>query len=149
MLFIFTFIFSFLNSLFKVLILKFQVGINPQLKVNSFASCVFIFQGYLYSSASQLYGVELNGDFCQLQEMIIKKYQFTERIKVLFKIFILLSIVQQIQPSFFSTGVGKYLNLSFIAVVQKQIELIFYNVNNEDDMYIIQGETDHQPRLDA
>ncbi|ELK11326.1 hypothetical protein PAL_GLEAN10008497 [Pteropus alecto] len=40
-------------------------------------------QGYLYSSALQLYGVELNGDFCQLQEMIIKKYQFTDRIKVL------------------------------------------------------------------
>ncbi|KAM9711312.1 uncharacterized protein ACBT57_020744 isoform 1-T1 [Dama dama] len=40
-------------------------------------------KGYLYSSASQLYGVELNGDFCQLQEMIIKKYQFTDRIKVL------------------------------------------------------------------
>ncbi|XP_036307636.1 uncharacterized protein LOC118726663 isoform X1 [Pipistrellus kuhlii] len=35
------------------------------------------------SSALQLYGVELNGDFCQLQEMIIKKYQFTDRIKVL------------------------------------------------------------------
>ncbi|XP_023607288.1 uncharacterized protein LOC102428347 isoform X1 [Myotis lucifugus] len=40
-------------------------------------------QGYLYSSALQLYGVELNGDFCQLQEIIIKKYQFTDRIKVL------------------------------------------------------------------
>ncbi|KAB0369483.1 hypothetical protein FD755_019488 [Muntiacus reevesi] len=42
-----------------------------------------LYGGYLYSSASQLYGVELNGDFCQLQEMIIKKYQFTDRIKVL------------------------------------------------------------------
>ncbi|OWK09055.1 hypothetical protein Celaphus_00015417, partial [Cervus elaphus hippelaphus] len=41
-----------------------------------------LYGGYLYSSASQLYGVELNGDFCQLQEMIIKKYQFTDRIKV-------------------------------------------------------------------
>ncbi|MBZ3869675.1 hypothetical protein SUZIE_104125 [Sciurus carolinensis] len=39
--------------------------------------------GYLYSSAVQLYGVELNGDFCQLQEMVIKKYQFNDRIKVL------------------------------------------------------------------
>ncbi|ELW63180.1 Bromodomain adjacent to zinc finger domain protein 1A [Tupaia chinensis] len=39
--------------------------------------------GYLYSSAQELYGVKLNGDFCQLQEMVIKKYQFTDRIKVL------------------------------------------------------------------
>ncbi|XP_040332860.1 uncharacterized protein LOC121031648 isoform X4 [Herpailurus yagouaroundi] len=42
-----------------------------------------LYGGYLYSSALQLYGVELNGDFCQLQEMVIKKYQFTDRIKVL------------------------------------------------------------------
>ncbi|XP_016007571.2 uncharacterized protein LOC107514413 isoform X2 [Rousettus aegyptiacus] len=42
-----------------------------------------LYGGYLYSSALQLYGVELNGDFCQLQEMIIKKYQFTDRVKVL------------------------------------------------------------------
>nr|XP_040130782.1 uncharacterized protein LOC101964833 isoform X2 [Ictidomys tridecemlineatus] len=42
-----------------------------------------LFGGYLYSSAEQLYGVELNGDFCQLQEMVIKKYQFNDRIKVL------------------------------------------------------------------
>ncbi|OBS83162.1 hypothetical protein A6R68_22844 [Neotoma lepida] len=39
--------------------------------------------GYLYSSAAQLCGVELNGEFCQLQEMVIKKYQFSDRIKVL------------------------------------------------------------------
>ncbi|XP_021258050.1 uncharacterized protein LOC110401357 isoform X2 [Numida meleagris] len=39
-------------------------------------------KGYLYSSASQLYGVEMNADFCQLQEMTITKYQFTDRIKV-------------------------------------------------------------------
>ncbi|XP_074854921.1 uncharacterized protein LOC142015344 isoform X2 [Carettochelys insculpta] len=42
-----------------------------------------LFAGYLYSSASQLYGVEMNGDFCQLQEMIIAKHQFTDRVKVL------------------------------------------------------------------
>ncbi|XP_067390218.1 uncharacterized protein [Emydura macquarii macquarii] len=42
-----------------------------------------LFGGYLYSSASQLYGVEINADFCQLQEMIIAKYQFTNRVKVL------------------------------------------------------------------
>ncbi|CAM4688498.1 unnamed protein product [Lepidochelys kempii] len=42
-----------------------------------------LFGGYLYSSASQLYGVEMNADFCQLQEMIITKYQFTDRVKVL------------------------------------------------------------------
>lgn len=42
-----------------------------------------LYGGYLYSSALQLYGVELNGDFCQLQEMVIKKYQFSDRIKVI------------------------------------------------------------------
>ncbi|XP_055464688.1 uncharacterized protein LOC129678040 [Psammomys obesus] len=42
-----------------------------------------LYGGYLYSSALQLCGVELNGEFCQLQEMIIKKYQFSDRIKVL------------------------------------------------------------------
>ncbi|XP_074069471.1 uncharacterized protein LOC141506531 [Macrotis lagotis] len=41
-----------------------------------------LFVGYLYSSASQLHGVEMNQDFCQLQEMIIAKYKFTDRIKV-------------------------------------------------------------------
>ncbi|XP_062479263.1 uncharacterized protein LOC134166009 isoform X2 [Pezoporus occidentalis] len=41
-----------------------------------------LFAGYLYSSASQLYGVEMNADFCQLQEMMITKYQFIDRIKV-------------------------------------------------------------------
>ncbi|XP_004612173.2 uncharacterized protein LOC101555821 isoform X1 [Sorex araneus] len=42
-----------------------------------------LYGGYFYSSALQLYGVELNGEFCQLQEMIIKKYQFADRIKVI------------------------------------------------------------------
>ncbi|KAM9645118.1 uncharacterized protein ACIGJ3_014225 isoform 2-T2 [Trichechus inunguis] len=42
-----------------------------------------LYGGYLYSSALQLYGVEMNEDFCQLQEMVIKKYQFTDRVKVL------------------------------------------------------------------
>ncbi|KFV90357.1 hypothetical protein N326_00576, partial [Eurypyga helias] len=41
-----------------------------------------LFAGYLYSSASQLYGVEMNADFCQLQEMMVTKYEFTDRIKV-------------------------------------------------------------------
>nr|XP_031360789.1 uncharacterized protein LOC110477190 [Lonchura striata domestica] len=39
-------------------------------------------KGYLYSSASQLYGVEMNADFCQLQEMMVTKYEFIDRIKV-------------------------------------------------------------------
>ncbi|KAJ7417205.1 hypothetical protein WISP_65980 [Willisornis vidua] len=36
----------------------------------------------LLISASQLYGVEINSDFCQLQEMMIIKYEFIDRIKV-------------------------------------------------------------------
>ncbi|XP_061223560.1 uncharacterized protein LOC133219918 isoform X6 [Neopsephotus bourkii] len=46
-----------------------------------------LFAGYLYSSASQLYGVEMNADFCQLQEMMVTKYQFIDRIKLLLLIY--------------------------------------------------------------
>uniref|UniRef100_A0A8D0HBK1 Methyltransferase type 11 domain-containing protein n=1 Tax=Sphenodon punctatus TaxID=8508 RepID=A0A8D0HBK1_SPHPU len=42
-----------------------------------------LFGGCLYSSASQLHGVEMNADFCRLQEMIITKYHFADRVKVL------------------------------------------------------------------
>ncbi|XP_062824330.1 uncharacterized protein LOC103277674 isoform X1 [Anolis carolinensis] len=43
---------------------------------------VVLFGGYFLSSASHLYGVEMNADFCQLQEAIIAKYQLCERVKV-------------------------------------------------------------------
>ncbi|XP_034965317.1 uncharacterized protein LOC118082268 [Zootoca vivipara] len=42
-----------------------------------------LFGGYFYSSASQIYGVEMNADFCRLQEVIVAKYQLHGRIKVL------------------------------------------------------------------
>ncbi|KAL8169245.1 UNVERIFIED_CONTAM: hypothetical protein K2H54_041536 [Gekko kuhli] len=42
-----------------------------------------LFGGYFYSSASQIYGVEINADFCHMQEVIVAKYQLDERIKVL------------------------------------------------------------------
>ncbi|XP_015271887.1 PREDICTED: uncharacterized protein LOC107114809 isoform X1 [Gekko japonicus] len=42
-----------------------------------------LFGGYFYSSASQIYGVEMNADFCHMQEVIVTKYQLDERIKVL------------------------------------------------------------------
>ncbi|XP_066492890.1 uncharacterized protein [Tiliqua scincoides] len=42
-----------------------------------------LFGGYFYSSASQIYGVEMNADFCHLQEVIVAKYQLDDRIKVL------------------------------------------------------------------
>ncbi|XP_033892744.3 uncharacterized protein LOC117422159 isoform X2 [Acipenser ruthenus] len=41
-----------------------------------------LYGGYLYSSASQLVGVEINADFCQLQQMAITKYHFKDRIQV-------------------------------------------------------------------
>ncbi|XP_041131145.1 uncharacterized protein zgc:109986 [Polyodon spathula] len=41
-----------------------------------------LYAGYLYSSASQLVGVEINADFCQLQQMAITKYHFKDRIQV-------------------------------------------------------------------
>ncbi|XP_007436859.2 uncharacterized protein LOC103058005 isoform X1 [Python bivittatus] len=42
-----------------------------------------LFGAYYYSSASQIYGVEMNADFCLLQEDIITKYQLDDRIKVI------------------------------------------------------------------
>ncbi|XP_063803956.1 uncharacterized protein LOC134980882 isoform X2 [Pseudophryne corroboree] len=41
-----------------------------------------LYAGYVYSSARQLKGVEINADLCNLQDNIIKKYQFTDRIQV-------------------------------------------------------------------
>ncbi|XP_030071188.1 uncharacterized protein LOC115478094 [Microcaecilia unicolor] len=41
-----------------------------------------LFGGYLYSSAARLQGVEINADFCRLQEMILRKYNFADRIQV-------------------------------------------------------------------
>ncbi|XP_040189172.1 uncharacterized protein LOC120920870 isoform X2 [Rana temporaria] len=41
-----------------------------------------LYAGCVYSSASKLQGVEINAEFCQLQEKIIKKYDFTDRIQV-------------------------------------------------------------------
>ncbi|XP_029454811.1 uncharacterized protein LOC115090178 isoform X4 [Rhinatrema bivittatum] len=42
-----------------------------------------LFGGYLYSSAAQLQGVEINAEFCRLQEMILRKYHFADRIQVI------------------------------------------------------------------
>ncbi|KAM8921758.1 uncharacterized protein RCH25_016471 [Pelodytes ibericus] len=41
-----------------------------------------LYAGYIYSSARRLQGVEMNGEFCNLQDKIIRKYQFADRIKV-------------------------------------------------------------------
>ncbi|KAM4690222.1 uncharacterized protein WCC33_017633 [Rhinophrynus dorsalis] len=41
-----------------------------------------LYAGYVYSSASLLQGVEMNAEFCNLQEKIVKKYQFADRIQV-------------------------------------------------------------------
>ncbi|XP_069494552.1 uncharacterized protein [Ambystoma mexicanum] len=42
-----------------------------------------LFGGFLYSSAAQLIGVEMNAEFCELQGKIINKYHFNDRIQVL------------------------------------------------------------------
>ncbi|XP_072284529.1 uncharacterized protein [Pyxicephalus adspersus] len=41
-----------------------------------------LYAGFVYSSASKLQGVEINAEFCHLQERIIKKYDFSDRIQV-------------------------------------------------------------------
>uniref|UniRef100_A0A1A8FN84 Methyltransferase type 11 domain-containing protein n=1 Tax=Nothobranchius korthausae TaxID=1143690 RepID=A0A1A8FN84_9TELE len=42
-----------------------------------------LYGGYLYSSASQLLGLELNKDFVRLQNEILQKYRLTDRVQVL------------------------------------------------------------------
>lgn len=45
--------------------------------------CVCVcFQGYLFSSASQLIGLEISEEFVKLQNEIVEKYQMADRIKV-------------------------------------------------------------------
>ncbi|XP_069588263.1 uncharacterized protein [Ranitomeya imitator] len=41
-----------------------------------------LYAGYIYSFASKLQGVEINAEFCELQEKIINKYNFSDRIQV-------------------------------------------------------------------
>ncbi|XP_041810038.1 uncharacterized protein zgc:109986 isoform X1 [Chelmon rostratus] len=42
-----------------------------------------LYGGYVFSSASQLIGLELSGEFVELQDEILQKYKLTDRIKVL------------------------------------------------------------------
>ncbi|XP_037550889.1 uncharacterized protein zgc:109986 [Nematolebias whitei] len=42
-----------------------------------------LYAGYLYSSASRLFGLELNEDFIRLQNDIVHKYKFSDRVQVL------------------------------------------------------------------
>lgn len=43
---------------------------------------ILLFQGYMYSSASRLVGVEISAEFVQLQSMAVEKYGFSDRIQV-------------------------------------------------------------------
>lgn len=47
--------------------------------------CLWFFssQGYLYSAASQLMGVEISSEFVKLQTMAVQKYGFSDRIQVI------------------------------------------------------------------
>lgn len=40
-------------------------------------------QGHVFSSSSQLIGLELSEEFVKLQNDIVQKYQLTDRVKVL------------------------------------------------------------------
>ncbi|XP_068608490.1 uncharacterized protein zgc:109986 [Brachionichthys hirsutus] len=42
-----------------------------------------LYGGYVFSSAAQLIGLELSGDFVQLQNGVLQKYSLTDRIQVL------------------------------------------------------------------
>ena len=45
-------------------------------------------QAYVYSNASTVVGVEMNADFCRLQQDIVDKYQMNNRIKVIYICFV-------------------------------------------------------------
>ncbi|XP_075470007.1 uncharacterized protein LOC142502640 isoform X2 [Ascaphus truei] len=79
---------DFLSHSFSLLELKFLFQhVLPDLSgkvlvdVGSRLGAV-LYAGYVYSTASQLRGVEMNAEFCDLQEKIILKYQFADRIQV-------------------------------------------------------------------
>lgn len=40
-------------------------------------------QGHVFSSSSQLIGLEISEEFVKLQNDIVQKYQLTDRVKVL------------------------------------------------------------------
>lgn len=46
------------------------------------SSHLFVLQGYLYSSAVRLVGVEISAEFVRLQNMAVEKYGFSDRIQV-------------------------------------------------------------------
>ncbi|XP_066464526.1 uncharacterized protein [Eleutherodactylus coqui] len=79
---------DFLSHSFSILELKFLFhNVIPDLSgktlldVGSRLGAV-LYAGYVYSSASKLEGVEINAEFCNLQEKIINKYNFSDRIQV-------------------------------------------------------------------
>ena len=41
-----------------------------------FVFFIFIFQAFVYTKASKIIGVEMNADLCNIQNKLIKKYNF-------------------------------------------------------------------------
>ncbi|XP_073425926.1 uncharacterized protein [Dendrobates tinctorius] len=79
---------DFLSHSFSILELRFlfhhvlpDLSGKMVLDVGSRLGAV-LYAGYIYSSASKLEGVEINVEFCELQEKIINKYHFSDRIRV-------------------------------------------------------------------
>ncbi|XP_044128099.1 uncharacterized protein LOC122921872 [Bufo gargarizans] len=79
---------DFLSHSFSILELKFlfqhalpDLSGKTLLDVGSRLGAV-LYAGYVYSSASKLQGIEINAEFCELQEKIITKYHFSDRIQV-------------------------------------------------------------------
>ncbi|XP_077118929.1 uncharacterized protein LOC143774992 isoform X2 [Ranitomeya variabilis] len=79
---------DFLSHSFSILELRFlfhhvlpDLSGKTVLDVGSRLGAV-LYAGYIYSSASKLEGVEINAEFCELQEKIINKYNFSDRIQV-------------------------------------------------------------------
>ncbi|XP_075699796.1 uncharacterized protein LOC142664529 isoform X3 [Rhinoderma darwinii] len=79
---------DFLSHSFSILELKFlfhhalpDLSGKTLLDVGSRLGAV-LYAGYVYSSASRLEGVEITAEFCDLQDKIINKYNFSDRIQI-------------------------------------------------------------------
>ncbi|KAM4664510.1 uncharacterized protein O3C94_012591 isoform 2-T2 [Discoglossus pictus] len=79
---------EFLSHSFSLLELKFLFQhVLPDLAGKTLVDVgsrlgAVLYAGYVYSAASRLCGVEINDEFCNHQENIIKKYHFEDRIQV-------------------------------------------------------------------
>jgi hypothetical protein len=67
-----------LRNGFAVMTTKFVKQLTVILKIMILFSSFFYFilQAYVYTKAAKIVGIEINADFCSIQNKVIKKYNF-------------------------------------------------------------------------